>query len=245
MPVYRLPDAHVFPPPDHAEPSGLLAVGGDLHPHRLLLAYAHGIFPWYSEGEPILWFSPEDRFVLEPAALKVGRSLRKRVRRGDFEIRLDTAFGAVIRSCREAWRPGQSGTWITDDMERAYCELHHMGLAHSAEAWRGGRLVGGLYGVAMGRTFAGESMFAHESDASKVAFVWLVRQLAAWGYDLVDCQIETDHLRRFGARDIPRAQFLSRLRAGLDAPPPTGPWRFDAGFDPQTPHGGTAPSAAP
>ncbi len=235
MPVYRLPEAHIFPPPDHAEPGGLLAVGGDLHPHRLLLAYAHGIFPWYSEGEPILWFSPEPRFVLEPAALKVGRSLRKRVRRGDYEIRLDTSFGAVIRSCREAWRPGQAGTWITDDMERAYCELHHMGFAHSVEAWREGRLVGGLYGVAMGRTFAGESMFAHESDASKVAFVWLVRQLERWSYDLVDCQVETEHLSRFGARMLSRPEFLARLEAGLMKAPPPESWRFDDGFDPLSP----------
>lgn len=232
MPVYRLPDTHVFPPPDHAEPTGLLAVGGDLHPRRLLLAYAHGIFPWYSEGEPVLWFSPDPRFVLEPPALRVGRSLRKRVRRGDFEVRLDTSFGAVIRSCREAGRPGQSGTWITDEMERAYCELHHMGFAHSAEAWLDGQLVGGLYGVAIGRTFAGESMFAHRSDASKVAFVWLVRQLAAWGYDLIDCQIETDHLARFGARGIPRESFLDRLDDGLHQPLAPGPWRFDPDFDP-------------
>jgi len=235
VPVYRLPDAHVFPPPDHAEPSGLLAVGGDLHPRRLLLAYAHGIFPWYSEGEPILWFSPEPRFVLEPGALHVGRSLRKRIRRGDFEVRLDTSFGAVIRSCREAWRPGQSGTWITDEMERAYCELHHMGFAHSAEAWQDGQLVGGLYGVAIGRTFAGESMFAHRSDASKVAFVWLVRQLQKWGFDLVDCQIETDHLTRFGAGPIGRPSFLERLARGLPTGPRPGTWRFDTDFHPLQP----------
>lgn len=232
MPVYRLPDSHHFPPAEHAEPSGLLAVGGDLHPRRVLLAYAQGIFPWYSEGEPILWFSPDPRYVLEPAHLHVGRSLRKRVRRGDYEVRLDTAFPEVIRACREAWRPGQSGTWITDDMETAYCALHEQGYAHSVEAWQDGQLVGGLYGVAIGRTFAGESMFAHRSDASKVAFVWLVRQLEQWGYDLIDCQIETDHLARFGALDMAREDFLDRLDAGLRSPLPPRPWRFDPGFHP-------------
>ena len=232
MPVYRLPDAHVFPPPDHAEPSGLLAIGGDLHPRRLLLAYAHGIFPWYSEDEPILWFSPEPRFVLEPGQLRVGRSLKKRIKRGDYEIRLDTNFAQVIRQCREAGRPGQSGTWITDDMEQAYLELHRMGFAHSAEAWHQGELVGGLYGVALGRVFSGESMFARASDASKVAFVWLVRQLERWGFDLVDCQIETDHLNRFGARPIPREDFLHRLSDGLRRPAHPRAWTFEPGFHP-------------
>ena len=232
MPVYRLPDAHVFPPPSHAEPDGLLAVGGDLHPRRLLLAYAHGIFPWYSEGEPILWFSPHARFVLPPDELKVGRSLKKRVKRGDYEVRLDTAFSAVIRACRETARPGQSGTWITDEMERAYGLLHHMGIAHSVEAWKNDQLVGGLYGVAVGRTFAGESMFAHASDASKVAFVWLVRQLQQWGFSLIDCQIHTNHLARFGARDMPRDDFFSVLQAGLEDGPAPGSWSFDAGFSP-------------
>jgi leucyl/phenylalanyl-tRNA---protein transferase len=232
VPVYRLPEAHVFPPPSHAEPDGLLAVGGDLHPRRLLLAYAHGIFPWYSEGQPILWFSPEERFVLPPEELRVGRSLRKRVKRGDYEVRLDTAFSGVVRACRETARPGQGGTWITDEMERGYGLLHHMGIAHSVEAWQNGQLVGGLYGVAVGRTFAGESMFAHASDASKVAFVWLVRQLQRWGFSLIDCQIHTEHLARFGARDIPRDDFFSVLQAGLEDGPAPGPWRFDADFHP-------------
>ena len=232
MPVYRLPDSHVFPPPDHAEPSGLLAIGGDLHPRRLLLAYAHGIFPWYSEDDPILWFSPEPRFVLEPSRLRVGRSLKKRIKRGDYEIRLDTEFAQVIRHCREAGRPGQSGTWITDDMEQAYLELHRMGFAHSAEAWHQGELVGGLYGVALGRIFSGESMFAHASDASKVAFVWLVRQLERWGFELIDCQIETDHLNRFGAQPIPREDFLHRLSDGLRQPARPRAWHFEPDFHP-------------
>jgi leucyl/phenylalanyl-tRNA--protein transferase len=233
VPVYRLPDAHLFPPPSHAEHDGLLAVGGDLHPRRLLLAYAHGIFPWYSEGQPILWFSPEERFVLPSEELKVGRSLKKRVRRGDYEIRLDTEFASVIRSCRKTPRPGQMGTWITDEMQHAYCLLHRMGVAHSVEAWKDGELVGGLYGVAVGRTFAGESMFAHASDASKVAFVWLVRQLQRWGYSLIDCQIHTEHLARFGARMMPREDFLDALHAGLEESGEPGPWSFDGGFWPQ------------
>lgn len=232
MPVYRLPESHLFPPPDHAEPDGLLAVGGDLHPRRVLMAYAQGIFPWYSEDDPILWFSPDPRFVMEPGALHVGRSLKKRIRRGDYEIRLDTAFTEVIRACRAAWRPGQSGTWITDDMEDTYNELHRMGFAHSAEAWQDGELVGGLYGVAIGRVFSGESMFAQASDASKVAFVWLVRQLAHWNFDLVDCQIETEHLTRFGAQPMPRTDFLDRLNAGLRQPRQTMPWRFDRQYHP-------------
>ena len=232
MPVYRLPDAHLFPPPSHAEPDGLLAVGGDLHPSRLLLAYAHGIFPWYSEGQPILWFSPHERFVLPPAELKVGRSLRKRIKRGDYEIRFDTAFPEVIRACRHKERPGQGGTWITDEMEEAYLLLHQMGVAHSVESWRDGQLVGGLYGVAIGRTFAGESMFAHASDASKVAFVWLVRQLERWDYSLIDCQIHTEHLERFGAHAIPQEDFLAQLHDGLDAEPALGPWSFDPDFSP-------------
>ncbi|HCH62958.1 MAG: leucyl/phenylalanyl-tRNA--protein transferase [Deltaproteobacteria bacterium] len=232
MPVYRLPESHVFPPADHAEPSGLLAVGGDLHPRRIVMAYAQGIFPWYSEGDPILWFSPDPRCVLEPQSLHLGRSLKKRIRRGDYEIRLDTAFEAVIRECRAAGRPGQTGTWITDDMERAYIELHRMGFAHSAEAWKDGQLVGGLYGVAIGHVFSGESMFAHASDASKVAFVWLVRQLTLWGFDLIDCQIETDHLQRFGAQPLSREAFLERLNEGLQHPRQAHPWRFDPLFHP-------------
>ena len=232
MPVYRLPESHVFPPPDHAEPSGLLAVGGDLHPRRILMAYAQGIFPWYSDGDPILWFSPDPRFVLDPQALHLGRSLKKRIRRGDYEIRLDTAFEEVIRACRAAGRPGQEGTWITDDMERAYIELHRMGFAHSAEAWKDGQLVGGLYGVAIGHVFSGESMFARASDASKVAFVWLVRQLTRWGFQLIDCQIETDHLERFGAQPMPRSQFLDRLSDGLRHCRPSHPWQFEPHYHP-------------
>ena len=232
MPVFRIPDEHLFPHPSLAEPDGLLGVGGDLAVGRLMLAYANGIFPWYNQGQPILWFSPDPRFVLEPDDLHVGRSLRKRIRRRDYEIRLDSAFAEVIRGCKESYRPGQRGTWITPDMEAAYCELHRMGHAHSAEAWVDGELVGGLYGVALGGLFSGESMFARRSDASKVAFVWLVRQLQAWGFTLIDCQVRTDHLARFGGSELPRQRYLNRLRELIHQPGRRGPWRLDDGFSP-------------
>ncbi len=232
MPVFRIPDEPVFPHPSLAEPGGLLGVGGDLRPRRLLLAYANGIFPWYNEDQPILWFSPDPRFVLFPARFHVGRSLRKRVRRGDYRITLDRAFDQVIRGCRVAPRPGQDGTWITRDMEAAYNELHALGYAHSVEAWQGGHLVGGLYGVALGALFAGESMFAIAPDASKVAFTWLVPQLARWGFELVDSQVRTDHLARFGAEDIPRDRYLEIIGDLVRRPGRPGPWRFDEGYEP-------------
>ncbi len=230
MTVYRIPRQLVFPPPEEAEESGLLGVGGDLQPRRLLLAYSTGIFPWYGEGQPILWFSPDPRFVLELDELHVGRSLRKRLRRGDYRVTMDLAFEEVIGSCKQAPRPGQEGTWITGDMREAYLELHRLGFAHSVETWQGDTLVGGLYGVSLGGLFAGESMFARASDASKVAFVWLVRQLAVWDFGLVDSQVYTDHLDRFGAREIPRADYLERLPELLAMPTRRGPWRFDEGF---------------
>ena len=232
MPVFRIPEEHVFPHPSLAEPDGLLGVGGDLHPSRLLLGYANGIFPWYSDGQPILWFSPDPRFVLVPAEVKVPRSLAKVVRKQRFEIRLDTAFAQVIRACRAAPRPGQRGTWITDDMVVAYEELHKLGFAHSAEAWLDGELVGGLYGVALGRVFAGESMFHRVPDASKVAFVWLVRQLRDWGFQLLDSQVQTDHLTRFGAGHISRAAYLELLPELVAGGNRLGPWRFDSGWLP-------------
>ena len=232
MTVYRIPKQLVFPPAEEAEPSGLLGVGGDLSPRRLLLAYASGIFPWYSEGQPILWFSPDPRFVLIPSELKVGRSLRKRVRSGDYRITMDTAFAEVIGHCKQADRPGQDGTWITRNMKKSYTELHRLGFAHSVEAWQGDTLVGGLYGVSLGSLFAGESMFAHASDASKVAFVWLVRQLQAWDFGLVDSQVHTDHLERFGAVHMDRADYLAWLPQLVGGPTRRGPWTFDEGFDP-------------
>ena len=201
IPTPRFARAHPFPDPRRADPEGLLAYGGDLSAERLLAAYETGIFPWY-DRDPILWFSPDPRMVLVPSELHVGRSLAKSVRRGEFELRLDTAFARVIERCASVPRPGQDGTWINSDMIEAYVRLHEQGFAHSAEAWRDGELCGGLYGVSLGRAFFGESMFADESDASKVAFVRLVNQLAAWDFELVDCQVETEHLARFGATTV-------------------------------------------
>jgi len=234
VPVYRLDDRLAFPPPEHAEPGGLLAVGGDLRPERLLLAYSSGIFPWYQAGQPILWHSPDPRSVLLPDELGVPRSLRKTLRRAPYRVTLDTAFPRVIQACAAIRRRGQRGTWITREMKAAYLELHRRGFAHSAEAWRGDELVGGLYGVSLGAVFFGESMFARAPDASKVAFVTLVEQLRRWGVTLIDCQVRTEHLARFGATEWPRREFLRALRRALERPTRRGPWRLDA----PTPVGG-------
>ena len=214
-----------FPPVERAlrRPNGLLAAGGDLLPQRLLRAYRLGIFPWFSEGEPILWWSPDPRTVLFPPELKISRSLRKTLRKKLFQVRADTAFEAVMEGCRQP-RPGQPGTWITEEMKQAYCRLHALGVAHSVETWRDGQLVGGLYGVALGRMFYGESMFSRESDASKAALVGLVRQLDAWGFGLIDCQMRTPLLASFGAREIPRAQFTRRASELVNYADVPGPW---------------------
>ena len=227
--IFRLDRRMIFPPPELAEKSGLLAVGGDLRPERLVLAYATGIFPWYDEASPILWHSPDPRMVLLAPEIQVGRSLAKAIRRGTYEVRLDTAFRAVIEGCARVPRHDQDGTWITGEMADAYTELHRRGVAHSAEAWQGDELAGGLYGVSLGGAFFGESMFARAPDASKVAFVTLVRQLVRWGIDLVDCQVHTDHLARFGASEWPRARFLGTLADALKKPTRLGPWRLDEG----------------
>jgi len=227
MPPRWLTDELTFPPPQSANREGLVALGGDARPERLVLAYAQGIFPWPSPGAPLLWFSPNPRFVLRPREAHIGRSLRKRVRRGDFELRFDTAFRAVMEACAESPRPGQDGTWITPELLDGYTALHQRGLAHSIEAWRGGQLVGGLYGVSLGRAFFGESMFARESDASKVAFAVLLAHLIHWDVALVDCQVHTDHLERFGATDWPRARFLAALHDALAHPTRTGPWSVE------------------
>ncbi|RMG93396.1 MAG: leucyl/phenylalanyl-tRNA--protein transferase [Deltaproteobacteria bacterium] len=241
MPVFRLPDDRiVFPDPRAAEPSGLLAVGGDLSVERLLAAYRAGIFPWFGPDEPILWWSPDPRFVLFPDELHVGRSLRRALRRRPYEIRFDHAFAEVVRACARAPRPGQSGTWITDDMIEAYVRLHEAGVAHSIEAYEGDTLVGGLYGVAVGRIFCGESMFARADDASKIAFVRGIEWMRRHGLELVDCQVRTDHLERFGARPIPRDRFLAQLAQNREGPGlPTGYWA-DAGavFLGRSLHGG-------
>jgi leucyl/phenylalanyl-tRNA--protein transferase len=228
MPVYRLGPEIAFPPPEEAEPSGLLAVGGDLRPERLLLAYSMGIFPWYDEEHPILWHSPDPRYVLLPPDLAVSRTLRRALKRGAFDVTLDTAFEDVIRACAESPRKNDPGTWITSDMIDAYCRLFELGFAHSAEAWREGELAGGLYGVSLGGCFFGESMFTRLTDASKVAFVTLVRQLAAWQFDLIDCQVHTEHLVRFGATPWTRRRFLERLGASLARPTRRGRWSLSA-----------------
>ncbi len=225
MPIFLLnEDEEAFPSQELTDPSGILAVGGDLSPRRLLNAYARGIFPWYSEGQPILWHCPNPRFVLEPGKLHVPKSLRKTLRRGAFDVRFDTAFDQVITYCADARRPGQRGTWITDDMRDAYIELHRLGFAHSAESWADGKLVGGLYGVSLGSVFFGESMFALQPDASKAAFTVLVEGLVGWGFTLIDCQQETEHLARFGAEAWPRERFLAALDSGLEHPTRRGSW---------------------
>ncbi len=216
-----------FPPVESASPEGLLAVGGDLRPERLLLAYRRGIFPWYSDGQPILWWSPDPRAVLFPEKLKVSRSLRKTLRTGKFTVTLDTCFREVMTACAQPRPQRAGGTWITPAMIEAYVKLHELGHAHSAEVWREKTLVGGLYGVAFGGVFFGESMFARETDASKVAFATLVRQLARWGGTLIDCQQYTAHLARFGAEEIRRDRFLQLLASALALPDRRGPWRFD------------------
>ncbi len=224
MPVFRLSEFPVFPPAHLAEAGGLLAVGGDLSPERLIVAYRSGIFPWYSEGEPIWWHTPDPRFVLEPSRLHIPRSLKKIIRRGDYEIRLDTAFREVMNRCGKVKRPGQRGTWITKEMSRAYQSLHELGVAHSAEAWREGKLVGGVYGVSLGDMYFGESMFADAPDASKAAFVVLVRWMQGQGIQLIDSQVHTEHLARFGADFWPREEYLARLAELVDRPTRRGAW---------------------
>lgn len=220
-------DPTAWPPVERTQDDGILAVGGDLSPRRLVEAYGRGIFPWYSEGLPILWHCPDPRFVLLPSQLHVPKSLQKNLKRGLYTVKLDTAFEAVIDACGKARRPGQKGTWITRDMKQAYLQLHGLGLAHSAEAWEGNRLVGGLYGVGLGKVFFGESMFAHAPDASKVAFVTLVQFLTRRGVELIDCQQETEHLARFGAVSWPRPQFIAALEPLVRQPTAPGKWALD------------------
>lgn len=212
-----------FPDPAAADARGLLAYGGDLSPERLLAAYASGIFPWFDEP-PILWFSPDPRMVLLPGEFHVGRSLRRNVERERYAVCFDRDFEAVIRACAQTPRPDQDGTWITEDMIGAYCELHELGFAHSVEAYEDGELVGGCYGVSLGSAFFGESMFAHRSDASKVAFVHLVRRLVDWDFDFIDCQVHTDHLESLGARLWDRSSFLTALEHALTSATRVGSW---------------------
>ena len=218
-----------FPPVTRAlrEPNGLLAAGADLSPERLIDAYAHGIFPWFGEEDPVLWWSPDPRMVLHPPDVHVSRSLRRTIRSGRIRVTLDTCFREIMEGCAEP-RPDQDGTWITEEMTEAYHRLFALGHAHSVEAWTGDRLVGGLYGVAIGRMFFGESMFSRVTDASKVALVALARQLDRWGFPCVDCQMSTGHLSSLGAREIPRAEFLRQVRRLVQEAPVPSPWRFDA-----------------
>ena len=215
-----------FPPVDTAltEPNGLLCAGADLAPATIVTAYARGIFPWFSDGQPILWWSPDPRMVLVPAEFKISKSLAKTVNRGSFDIRFDTAFVDVIAACAEP-RHEDGGTWIVPEMRAAYAQLHTLGVAHSIESWRDGELVGGLYGLALGRMFFGESMFARQTDASKVALVALIDKLQSDGFELVDCQQETRHLASFGARPIPRKDFVQRLKELIDLKQSGSVWR--------------------
>lgn len=216
----------MFPPPCLATPEGLLAAGGDLSPERLLLAYRMGIFPWYAEDEPILWWSPDPRLVLYPQEFHLSRSLQKVIRRGDFTVTTDRAFEAVIRACAGVRTAGGEGTWIVPDMIDAYCGLHRRGLAHSVEAWQGQRLAGGLYGVSLGSAFFGESMFTRVKNASKVALATLAAWLQANGFDLIDCQVTTGHLQRLGAREIPRENYLQELSRCLQNSTRIGKWKM-------------------
>ena len=227
MTVYRLGREALFPDPREAEADGLLAVGGDLRPERLLAAYACGIFPWY-ERAPILWFSPDPRMLLVPAEFHASRRLLRRLRQGAFELRLDTAFGEVIRACATVKRRGARGTWITPDMIEAYCALHELGFAHSCEAWSGDALVGGLYGVSLGAAFFAESMFHRRDDASKAALAALVWQLEAWGFELLDAQLHTPHLEALGLREWPRERYLDALARALERPTRRGRWTLSA-----------------
>jgi leucyl/phenylalanyl-tRNA---protein transferase len=209
------------------EPDGLLAIGGDLAPGRLLAAYRKGIFPWYGHDQPILWWSPDPRTLLFPERLKISRSLRKQLRQGRLRVTLDRAFDQVVQACAEP-RSGCSGTWITTEMAEAYGRLHHQGYAHSVECWHDDRLVGGLYGVALGKVFFGESMFSRETDASKVAFAHLVRQLSAWDFALIDCQVYSSHLASLGAERISRSDFVRQLDLWCDPGSIPGTWTLDS-----------------
>ena len=217
-----------FPPVDLAlrDPNGLLAAGADLSPARLIDAYERGIFPWFNDDDPVLWWSPDPRMVLPINEVRVSRSLRRTIRSTKFSVSADTAFAEVVAGCAQP-RPDQDGTWITKDMASAYARLFDLGYAHSIEVWSGEALAGGLYGVALGRMFFGESMFARRSDASKVALVLLARQLARWGFEFIDCQMSTAHLASLGAQEISRASFVRRVRQLVREPAAPSPWRLD------------------
>jgi leucyl/phenylalanyl-tRNA---protein transferase len=226
MPIFRLVDEPIFPPPDYADPTGLLAVGGDLSTERLLEAYRLGIFPWYSDDQPILWWSPDPRFVLHLEEFHISRSLKKTLRRGIFQVTADRAFDEVIAACAGVSRHGQNGTWITAEMQQAYIKLHDLGYAHSVETWFEGKLAGGIYGVSLGKGFFGESMFHRKTDASKVALAALVEKLKSWSFHFLDAQMTTEHMMSLGAREVSRRIFLKQLHSALQHPTRRGKWRF-------------------
>ncbi len=224
MPVYALTDSMIFPDPNLAEEDGLIAVGGDLSSERLLLAYASGIFPWYSEGHPILWWSPDPRIVLFPDKFRISKSLRQTLRNNQFTVKFDNAFEEVIDACSKIPREGQDGTWITSEMKEAYIHLHQLGFAHSVETYIDGKLAGGLYGVSLGHAFFGESMFYFQRDASKIALYFLVKKLIDWEFHFIDAQVETAHLINLGAESLPRKDFLALLKKALIYPTIKGKW---------------------
>ena len=224
MTIFQLSQELIFPNPELAEPEGLLAVGGDLTVDRLLLAYSMGIFPWYSDSQPILWWSPDPRSILVPNQLHISKSLKRVIQRDRFEIRFDTKFAEVIERCGEIKRKDQNGTWITNEMQAAYIQLHLAGFAHSVECFVKNDLVGGLYGVSIGKAFFGESMFSLKTDASKVALASLANQLEKWDFEMIDCQIPTDHLKRMGAFEIDRPSFLKKLNTLITEPSQIGNW---------------------
>ncbi len=225
MPVYLLDDSLSFPDPGLASDDGLLAIGSDLSVERLLLAYSHGIFPWYNEDNPIMWWSPDPRMVLFPDKFKVSDSLKQLIRRETFQVSFDTAFEEVIEHCSRVPRQAQEGTWITTGMKEAYIKLHEKGFAHSVETYFEGELVGGLYGVSIGKAFFGESMFHLKSNASKVAFVYLIKRLTGWLFHIIDAQQETRHLQSFGAQAIPRKDFLNIIEKAVHEPGIYGKWK--------------------
>lgn len=233
MPLFRLSERIDFPPAWLARPDGLLCIGGDLCPKRLTLAYRRGVFPWFSNSEPILWWSPDPRLVLFPSKIRVSKSLKKIIRKDCFSIRVNTAFEQTIMACSQPRQDKPEGTWLVDEMIDAYITLHKMGIAHSVEAWQGDRLAGGLYGVSLGKTFFGESMFSRVSNASKVALVALAQELDSQGFGLIDCQVTSGHLLRMGAQEITRDRFLDILNHGVDQKVPDSLWRSGRHLLPQ------------
>ncbi len=227
MPVFQLPDEILFPHPELAEENGLLAIGGDLSPERLVAAYKAGIFPWYSQNDPILWWFTSPRLVIYPGEFRIPKRLARYIRKPLYQITMDTAFQQVISACANVRRNKEGGTWITKEMQEAYCRLHHLGYAHSVECWHNDQLAGGLYGVALGRVFFGESMFTHFSNSSKIALVSLVTHLRSKDFRLIDCQMSTDHLVQLGAREISGKKFRKHLESFISTTSPDGVWHND------------------